>query len=452
MTGQWRPGGKSNHEIGGDTVSSVLRGALGVREACKAAGLAPEQHGAWARAFRRTALRAFDDGLRLALGRRAWEGDGLGVTEFQGPVAELSVMDLIQAMALGRRDGVIAVAHDGSESRLWCAAGEIVDAESGALVGEPAVYRVLALERGHVNAELCTVQRERSIRRPTPALLLEAARRKDELERLRARFAGVRFVSARTAAGELDPARATLLTALQSPRGVAELLATSGLGEFETLATLALLLEAREVTPVGQDAEAASALSMRPLLEGPASTLRGVSSHRFTAALAVGAIAAAGAVALVAGGGAPAPAQPATSERAPDESIVMRRGTPGQVAPDAPVAPASSQTAASPHVPVLAQATRAVLPAAARSLASTAPSAAAQQTPPAPAPPLPSPPLPAPPSAASRPRRDVAPPRTPSPELRAPRSQPSASERPTEPLVPRMRIIEEHVPHMQIVE
>lgn len=56
MTGQWRPGGKSTHEVGGDTVASVLRGALGVREAWQAAGLASEQRGAWARAFRRTAL------------------------------------------------------------------------------------------------------------------------------------------------------------------------------------------------------------------------------------------------------------------------------------------------------------------------------------------------------------------------------------------------------------
>src|SRR5262245_47648962 len=111
MSGQRRPGGKTSHEVGGDTVASVLRGAIGVREACKAAGLAPDQEGAWARAFRRTALRAFDDGLRLALGRREWEGDGLGATEFCGPLAELSVMDLVQSIALGRRDGVIAVSH-----------------------------------------------------------------------------------------------------------------------------------------------------------------------------------------------------------------------------------------------------------------------------------------------------------------------------------------------------
>lgn len=422
MTGQWRPGGKSNHEVGGDTVASVLRGALGVQEACKAAGLGPEQQGAWARAFRRTALRAFDDGLRLALGPCAWEGDGLGATEFQGPIAELSVMDLVQAISLGRRDGVIAVAHDGAESRLWCSAGEIVDAESGALVGEAALYRVLALERGLVSAELCSVQRERSIRWPTPALLLEAARRKDELELLRARFAGKRFVSARAVKGETDPARAALLTLLQSPLALPELLVASRVGEYETLATLVGLLETRAVVPAGEDVGAASALSMRPALEAPANRLRRASSHRFTAALTVGAIAAAGALALVAGRGAPVPIA-ATGERAVREAAVAAlEAAPVRAMPAAVPAAPALQEGAPPRALGVAplQVTRAALLS--------------------------------PPLTAGRPRRDAAPSRTPNPELRSTRSQPSAAERPMEPLVPRMRIIEEHVPYMQIVE
>ena len=444
MTGQWRPGGKSNHEVGGDTVASVLRGALGVREACKAAGLGPEQQGAWARAFRRTALRAFDDGLRLALGRPAWEDDGLGATEFQGPIAELPVMDLVQAIALGRRDGVIAVAHDGTESRLWCAAGEIVDAESGAFVGEPAVYRVLALERGHVSAELCSVQRERSIQRPTPALLLEAARRKDELELLRGRFASTRFVSTRTAGGETDATRAALLTLLQSPLGVPELLATSGVGEYETLATLVVLLERREVVAAGEDA-GASALSMRPALEGAASTLRGARSHRFTAALAVGAIAAAGAVALIAGRGPPAPITPASGEGALREAAGARiERTPNRVAlPDGPAPVVSLEAAPLPRSSGMtpARAMGAELPVVALAVTSAGPpaataSAAASLQPLTP----------------GRLRRDVTSSRAPSVEARATRPQPSAAERSTEPLVPRMRIIEEHVPYMQIVE
>lgn len=433
MSGQKRPGGKSNHEVGGDTVADVLRGALGVREACKAAGLAPEERGAWARAFRRTALRSFDDGLRRVLGRHAWEDDGPVAAEFCGPLAELSVVDLVQALALARRDGVIAVADDGVESRLWCVAGEIVDAESGPLVGEPAVYRMLALERGQVSAELCPVRRARNVERPTPALLLEAARRKDERELLRGRLAGLRFVSTGSGGSPTQAADAALLKLLENPLGIAELVPASGLEEYEALVTLTGLLDAGEVVSVGDDA--ASPGSLRPVLTSLAGAPLPASRQRLAAALVVGGVAALGALALVAGRETRAPGLPTTNPR---------------VVPTAGARPEASQPAPPPT-----RLEPAVLPSTA-ALADPLPSNTAPGV--ARGAPLPSAralsagATPAVPTAAlAARRRRAAPSRPPSAELRAPRSPSTTPERPTPP-VPRMRIIEDHVPHLQIVE
>ncbi|MEO8177791.1 MAG: DUF4388 domain-containing protein [Deltaproteobacteria bacterium] len=178
-------------------------------------------------------------------------GDGqvTRVAQFTGALDDLSVADLIQILQLAGKSAAIVVTHEGDESRLWCAAGEIVDAESGRLRGEPAVHRILSFERGWMAADLRATSRMRSIFAGTQRLLLEAARRKDESVALREKLGSPRHCY-RLADGltleqlGLSPLELCSLRSFAKPRSWPEALESSELGDFETLTALAAWVDA----------------------------------------------------------------------------------------------------------------------------------------------------------------------------------------------------------------
>jgi hypothetical protein len=99
---------------------------------------------------------------------------------FSGSCQNASLADWIQLIQMGRRDAVIVVRAPGNrEGRLWCKAGDIVDARWNHFTGEDAVHHILAFESGDVAVEFTTFERPRTIHTPTPGLLLEAAYRRD---------------------------------------------------------------------------------------------------------------------------------------------------------------------------------------------------------------------------------------------------------------------------------
>jgi hypothetical protein len=177
-------------------------------------------------------------------------GEGMAPPgRFTGTLQDLSVADLVQILQLTQKGAVIKVSHEGIESRLWCSAGLIVDAESGRLRGEPAVHRILALESGSMAAELCTEPRERKIFALTPHLLLEAARRKDESAELRRRLGDERRCYRVGALAAADPAHInqvelSLLQGFGNLQTLRETIDASAFGEVETLQALSRCIEA----------------------------------------------------------------------------------------------------------------------------------------------------------------------------------------------------------------
>jgi hypothetical protein len=122
-----------------------------------------------------------------------------------------------------------------------------VDAQSGRLRGEAAVYRILALDQGQILAELRPAERARSVHASIPRLLLEAARRKDESVALRHRLGdehryyelGPRVSEATSHPSEAEVALLALFAPACSPSAALE---RSGLGDFETLSILCRLI------------------------------------------------------------------------------------------------------------------------------------------------------------------------------------------------------------------
>lgn len=274
MPGSNKTGGDTHHTLRSELVARLLRGELGMHEACERHGLTPEEIGDWIRDVRRSTLKSFDEHVRATLSRQGVDMAAFSAAELTGTLDEVAVSDLIQTMDLSRRDAEISVTHAGLESRLWCSGGEVVAAESGQLSGEPALYRILALEQGEIVADFRPVRRERTIWKPTPLLLLDGARRKDECRRLRSRLGREHYAPAANPPSmdvTFTRAEIELLRAFDGPRSVGDALAGSALGDLETLTAFANLVKRERLLPTAEVAEVpqlapADAISLRPAL------------------------------------------------------------------------------------------------------------------------------------------------------------------------------------------
>ena len=168
-----------------ELLADVLDGKLSVQQLSQLSRMRLDDVHAWLRQRQRSAIVAFDEHMRQALVRQGAAMEALAGPELSASLSDVSLIDWIQAIQILARQAVITVLHGTFESRIWCADGAIVDAVSGRLRGEAAVYRIAALDRGQVVTELRAVHRERTIQTATPWMLLEAARRKDDACRIR---------------------------------------------------------------------------------------------------------------------------------------------------------------------------------------------------------------------------------------------------------------------------
>jgi hypothetical protein len=221
---------------------------LSIDEAAALHGLRLDVIQEWLRQFRRSALVAFDERLKKTLIDQGANADALTAAEFTGHVEDVSIADLVQTIEIAGKDAVITVSHEGTESRMWCSAGAIIDAESGRLSGEAAVYRILAFERGRMVADLRPEQRSRTIYAATHRLLIEALRRKDEALALEKRLGNVnrfyrlgeRSTSSRV---RVSTDELSILRLFDGSRRLRDVLAQSHLGDLETLTALVRLVD-----------------------------------------------------------------------------------------------------------------------------------------------------------------------------------------------------------------
>lgn len=262
-------------------VQQIILGGLSLQQACSQYGLTTDQLKEWVCLFRRSVRQALDHQLRSTLSVQGLEIDELSRAEFSGSLADMSVADLVQTIQMGRKDAHITVAHDGVESEIWCQAGEIVDAESGSLQGEDALYRILAVTHGSVVADFSSTNRRRRIDMSTPRLLLEAATRNGQRERLLRRIGDPRRVfrvladvAARQAA-DLGPDELDVLSRFDGARSVDDILLASELPDVQALEIAVHFYEAGVLAPAqlaaappstGQPTSMAMAMSYRPFV------------------------------------------------------------------------------------------------------------------------------------------------------------------------------------------
>jgi hypothetical protein len=249
---------------------------LSIEEAAALHGLRVDVIQEWLRLFRRSALLAFDERLKKTLINQGANADALTAAEFTGHIEDVSIADLVQTIEIAGKDAVITVTHDGSDSRMWCSAGAIIDAESGRLTGEHAVYRILGFERGRMVADLRPEPRVRTIYAATHRLLIEAVRRKDEASRLEQKLGRVRFyrLGERSTSSRVHVStdELAILRLFDGPRRLGEVVAQSPLSDLESLTALNRLVADGYLI----ETDGAPASSRRPPLESTSDAEPGV--------------------------------------------------------------------------------------------------------------------------------------------------------------------------------
>jgi len=117
---------------------------------------------------------------RIISESRVKKPGGRGVS---GSLQEMSLPDVIQILANGRKSGRLKVRGGTLEGELMFQDGSIHDARLGDLAGAEAVYGILRLVEGDFELEPESRSVEDVIGIPTHHLLLEAMRRLDEEQR-----------------------------------------------------------------------------------------------------------------------------------------------------------------------------------------------------------------------------------------------------------------------------
>lgn len=235
-------------------IAQIVNGEISAKEACRQYGLSLNHIKEWVYVYRYSARHALDDQLTHILSREGIETADLDSAEFYGNVGDMDLTNLLQTLEMGRKDGVIALRHNGAESKIWFIGGQIVDAQSGKLRGELAVYRILAYSEGRVFARFHAIEREQTILSTTSALILEAARRKDECAALKQRLGENALrrtsrLSAMISQKKISGFEMEILHLLDGSRSTQEVIDRSRFGELETLQIISRLVKMGCLTP-----------------------------------------------------------------------------------------------------------------------------------------------------------------------------------------------------------
>jgi CheY-like chemotaxis protein len=159
--------------------------------------------------------------------------------DIRGDLEQVPLVDMLQLLAMNRRTGVLMITASDGNGEVRLADGQVVDATHRRLVGERALYRLLAARRGRFAFSTADAPIIRRIQGNTNMLLMEAMRQVDEQNERRSRLAphGEVFLLTEHAAkrGLADspesrrvsmstPIRNRLLDYLHQPRSLEEVL------------------------------------------------------------------------------------------------------------------------------------------------------------------------------------------------------------------------------------
>lgn len=118
---------------------------------------------------------------KILLEKMAREAPGESV--LRGNLAQMTVMDLLQSLDMGRKTCSLILGNNGDKCQMFFTDGQINHATYGDLKGEEAVYKVLLWTGGSFEIDFNGSSREQTVSRTTQGLLMEGLRLLDESNR-----------------------------------------------------------------------------------------------------------------------------------------------------------------------------------------------------------------------------------------------------------------------------
>ncbi len=164
-----------------------------------------------------------------------------------GDLGNMSVVDLLQAMELGRKSGALRIEAGKNRGTIWFRDGQVIDANAGTLQGEEAVYRMLTWDEGSFEADFRPPRRPVAMSESTQKLLMEGLRRTDDWGRIAEQLPSldtvftVDYSELADHLAELEDSVSGMLRLFDGQRSAREVVAAAGLPDLEALDALSQL-------------------------------------------------------------------------------------------------------------------------------------------------------------------------------------------------------------------
>ncbi len=108
------------------------------------------------------------------------EGEPDADVGFRGIMRKVGLEDLIQLECMNCKSTLLEISNGKMRGRIYIERGEIIHADADGLIGEPALYKVLALRGGQFSIKGLQSPERRTIHGQWMQLLMEAAQQRDE--------------------------------------------------------------------------------------------------------------------------------------------------------------------------------------------------------------------------------------------------------------------------------
>ena len=164
--------------------------------------------------------------------------------DFRGDLQQVSVLDLLQLLAMNRRTGSLNLTTPSGAGEVRLKDGAVVDAVYRRLEAEKALFRLLAEKEGSFAFTSGTVTLPARIESPTNALLMDGLRQIDEVRRWRQELGAeddVLIAAEQPVPGDGEREE-RVLEALQAPHTLDELLDELPLLDHDILSVLEPML------------------------------------------------------------------------------------------------------------------------------------------------------------------------------------------------------------------
>lgn len=162
---------------------------------------------------------------------------------FAGDLEKMSIGEVVQTIALTRKNGRLLVVNTGRRGEVYFQEGMVTYADVDRKKGEEAVYRLLAWKNGQFKFDSGVAAKTRNLQKSAEGLLMEGMRRIDEYNRLLDRFPSreTMFEAVSVTEGDLTSEELQVLNYVNQYAALMDVIDHSKFGDLKTLQILVKL-------------------------------------------------------------------------------------------------------------------------------------------------------------------------------------------------------------------